>query len=170
MTHKHWCGVTGHEWECEGAALRVFNGDTEPSVCMCALHRVSFEVGDHSQCEMEILACEEHREQELRAMGYEPGEVPPKPSSADAEVPSIFKDADGNRIAGFCLWCGKGFYSMDEVYDHNVDNMANCPVFQELKDEHCGPPVLQHTFEQAELPDGEPEGKEQDRHGREEEK
>jgi hypothetical protein len=48
--------------------------------------------------------------------------------------------------------------------------MANCPVAQELKDEHCGSPVLQAMFEQAGLLDGEPEGEGRDRDSTAEEK
>ncbi len=148
MSHKHWCDFAGHEWECEGTALRVFAGDTEPSVCMCAIHRVPFEEGDHSQCEMELIACPEHHEEQLRAMGYEPGQVPERPPTSESEESSLFKDEDGNPIVGFCLWCNQNFYSMDEVEVHNADDMAACAVFQELKDQDCGPPVLQMMFDQ----------------------
>ena len=62
MPHKHFCDVEGHEWECQGAALRPMRGDTEPSVCMYIRHRVPMEVGDHFDCSIKILACPEHRE------------------------------------------------------------------------------------------------------------
>jgi hypothetical protein len=49
--------------------------------------------------------------------------------------------------------------------------MANCPVFQELKDTGCGPPVLQHLFQQAGLlSDAEPGEDSQDKSSGEEEK
>ena len=92
---------------------------------------------------------------QLRAMGYEPGQVPAQPPTADPEEFSMFKDQDGNPIVGFCLWCDKNFYTTDEVEAHNADGMPNCPAFQELKDEHCMPPVLQVMFEQAGLLDDE---------------
>ena len=32
MSHKHWCEITGHEWECDGTqAVRL--GDIYPSPC-----------------------------------------------------------------------------------------------------------------------------------------
>lgn len=32
MSHKHWCEITGHEWECDGTqAVRL--GDIHPSPC-----------------------------------------------------------------------------------------------------------------------------------------
>ena len=31
-------------------------------------------------------------------------------------------------IVGFCLWCDKDFYSMEEVEAHNADNMKACPT------------------------------------------
>ena len=66
MAHRHWCDVYGHEWDCEGTALRHLAGDTEPSVCMCIRHRVPMEEGDHSECSIELVACPEHREEQLR--------------------------------------------------------------------------------------------------------
>lgn len=66
MTHRHFCDYAGHEWDCEGAAVRPFLGDTEPSVCMCIRHRVPMEEGDHSECSIELIACPDHREEQLR--------------------------------------------------------------------------------------------------------
>lgn len=65
----------------------------------------------------------------------------------------MFRDQDGNPIIGFCLWCNRNYYSMEEVEAHNADDMKLCPVFQSLKHEDCGPPVLQGMFEQAGLLD-----------------
>ncbi len=67
MSHRHFCDVAGHEWECEGTAIRHLAGDTEPTVCMCIRHRSEMEDGrDHSECSIELLACPEHREEQLR--------------------------------------------------------------------------------------------------------
>ncbi len=68
MSHRHFCDYAGHEWECEGTALRPIRGDTEPSTCMCLNHQVSMEDGDHSMCSIELLACPEHREAQLQKM------------------------------------------------------------------------------------------------------
>jgi hypothetical protein len=35
---------------------------------MCIRHRVPLEVGDHSECSIELLACPEHREEQRRRM------------------------------------------------------------------------------------------------------
>lgn len=68
MSHLHFCDVTGHGWECEGTALRPLAGDTEPSVCMCRSCQVPMEEGDHSRCMIELLACQLHMDEQLRAM------------------------------------------------------------------------------------------------------
>ena len=68
MSHQHFCDVAGHEWDCEGTAVRELAGDTEPSVCMCIRHRIPMEEGDHSECSIELLACSEHREEQLRSI------------------------------------------------------------------------------------------------------
>ena len=118
---------------------------------MCLTHGVPMEVGDHNDCSVELLSCPEHRADHMRAMGYELGYTEPEPE--DTEPSLLFTDEDGNRTVGFCLWCNRDFYSSDEVEAHNADGMWNCPVFQELKDEDCGPPVLFDTFKAAGLLD-----------------
>jgi hypothetical protein len=68
MSHRHFCDFAGHHWECEGTALRLFAGHSEPTVCMCLKHQVSMEEGDHSKCPVELLACPGHRDVQLRKM------------------------------------------------------------------------------------------------------
>jgi len=43
--------------------------------------------------------------------------------------------------------------SMDEHEAHTADGMTNCPAFQKLEDDDCGPPVLHNMFRQAGLLD-----------------
>jgi hypothetical protein len=62
MPHLHFCDHSGHYWQCEETALRPDAGDTEPSTCMCLMHGVPIEEGDHSGCPVELLACPEHRQ------------------------------------------------------------------------------------------------------------
>jgi len=157
MSHRHFCDFAGHYWDCEGAAVRPLSGNPEPTVCTCMNHGVSMEDGDHSECSVELIACPEHRAEQLLAMGYAPGQAVEVPKG-ESEESSMFRDAEGNHIVGFCLWCNKNFYSMEESEKHTANEMANCPAFQELKDQQCMPPVLQAMFEQAELlPDEEPD-------------
>src|ERR1035441_3862065 len=99
---------------------------------MCLTCGVPMEDGDHSECSVELIACPEHRDDQLRAMGYEPGQTV-MPPTAEHEESSMFHDAEGNKTIGFCLWCNKDFYTMEEHEAHIADEMANCPVYQELK-------------------------------------
>ena len=39
-------------------------------------------------------------------------------------------DRDDRPIVGFRLWCGKDFYSMIDVEEHNADDLKECPIFQ----------------------------------------
>ena len=68
MSHRHFCDAAGHNWYCEGEALRLNAGDTEPTTCMCVRHEVPMEEGDHSGCPVELLACPEHRDEQHRKM------------------------------------------------------------------------------------------------------
>ena len=156
MSHRHFCDFAGHYWDCEGAAVRPLLGSTEPSVCMCLTHGVSMEEGDHSDCSVELIACPEHRDEQMRAMGYAPGQAVEVPKE-ESEESSMFQDAEGNHIVGFCLWCNKDFYSNEEHEAHTADNMAACEAFQELKGQQGMPPVLEAMLEEAGLlPDEEP--------------
>jgi hypothetical protein len=107
--------------------------------------------GDHSKCMVELLACPEHTDEHLRRMGYEPGTSNMPRRSEGAAGENFFKDNDGNRTVGFCLWCNQDFYTHEEAKAHNANDSAACPVFQELKDQHCMPPVLQMMFGDAGL-------------------
>lgn len=68
MSHKHFCDVEAHWWECDGKALRA--GDTEPSVCRCSACGLPLEGFNHAGCRnpIELLACPEHREEGVRRM------------------------------------------------------------------------------------------------------
>ena len=147
MPHAHYCDYAGHYWTCQGTATRLFA--PEPSICMCLNCGMPMEQGQHDDCSVELLSCPEHRADQMRAMGYEP-DYTEDPRPAESEPSQLFTDEEGNHIVGFCLWCNKDFYDRDEVEAHNADDMANCPAFQELKDEHCMPPVLQAMFEATE--------------------
>jgi hypothetical protein len=120
------------------------------------------EQGDHSECPIELLACAEHSDEQLRRMGYEPG-TSNMPHRSEETEPSIFADSDGRSTVGFCLWCNRDFHSMEQVGAHNADDMAACPVFQEL---HGGmPPVLQVMLEEPGLPSEHAEhGSDEDNH------
>jgi hypothetical protein len=126
MSHRHFCDFAGHYWECEGTALRHFAG--EPTPCMCIKHQVSMEEGDHSQCPVELLACPEHRDEQFKKVN-EFSANDPIPDENGAECLG-FRDKDGNATVGFCLWCDKDFYSMEEVWEHSDNNMAACPEFR----------------------------------------
>jgi len=49
MSHKHYCGVEGHEWQCDDGTC----------VCICG---DLMEEGDHSECFVELRECPEHQD------------------------------------------------------------------------------------------------------------
>jgi hypothetical protein len=127
MSHRHFCDFAGHVWECEGSALRHFAKDSEPTACMCIKHEVSMEEGDHSKCPIELLVCPEHRDEQFRKMSE--CNVSDSLPDEDGAASSGLKDKNGNAIVGFCLWCGKDFYAMEEVWEHNASGVNACPEF-----------------------------------------
>jgi hypothetical protein len=133
MSHRHFCDFAGHPWECEGTALRHFAKDSEPTACMCLKHEVSMEEGDHSKCPIELLACPEHRAEQVRKM-TEFGACDSICSEVGAERIGL-KDKSGNAVVGFCLWCDKDFYAMEEVWEHNGNGINACPEFQKYLSE-----------------------------------
>ena len=87
MSHRHFCDVGGHWWECSGKALRPNARQTEASVCMCSTHKVPMEEGDHSACRVELLACPDHRDSDL---GKGTDDASPSTSSQDSFFEDIF--------------------------------------------------------------------------------
>jgi len=130
LSHRHYCDYAGHDWECDGFALRPLAGDTEPSECYCLRHQVPMEVGYHSRCPVELLACPEHREKQLQQMGISDSSIPHVSARAGS---GLFSDQNGRPIVGFCLWCDKTFYTIDETNAHNASDGKGCPVFNGYK-------------------------------------
>jgi hypothetical protein len=129
---------------------------------MCLDHGVPMDEGDHSNCSIELLSCPEHRADQMRAMGYDPSYT--VESSTESERSNMFIDAEGNHTVGFCLWCGKNFYAIEEERQHTDNDMAECAEFQRSKDtvrmntpegRICIPPMLQALFDEADLADRE---------------
>jgi hypothetical protein len=152
--HRHLCEVTGHYWDCPGSAVRSLRGESEPTICYCLEHLVPMEEGDHSQCSIELLACRDHQDEQLRKMGYGPGatKMPQTPQKGES---TMFRDGQGNRTVGFCLWCDKDFYTLEEHEEHTANGMVACAVFQVLKDKGYMPPMLQQMVGDAALLDDE---------------
>jgi hypothetical protein len=68
MSHKHFCHVMNHWFDCTGKVLR--RGDTKPSTCFCDTCGLPLEEGDHSQCQtlVELVSCLEHRDEDRRSI------------------------------------------------------------------------------------------------------
>jgi hypothetical protein len=56
---------------------------------------------------------------------------------------SLFIDEDGCLIIGFCLWCNRDFYSLQEAEAHIYDGSGACPMLREMSREPSMPPLLQ---------------------------
>lgn len=46
----------------------------------------------------------------------------------------ILHDQDAPPIIGFCLWCERDFYSMEEADSHHADESKVCHGFQKWND------------------------------------
>lgn len=150
MSHRHFCEFAGHYWDCSGDAVRLF--ESEPSVCMCIQHRVPMDEGDHSSCPVELLSCSEHRADQMRAMGYDADYTVTVQSEQAAPT---FRDAHGNPIVGFCIWCGRDFYTYEEHDAHAWGDTIQCPVFSEYRKKHPAPLGSLEIFEDEDLIDRE---------------
>jgi hypothetical protein len=128
MSHRHFCDFAGHDWECEGAAVRQFAQDSELTPCVCIKHSISMDDGDHSECPVELLACPEHRQEQLEQMrDLGKNDLLQKEGGSDG---SMFTDKDGKATVGFCLWCNRDFYTAEEFWEHNGNGANACPEFR----------------------------------------
>jgi hypothetical protein len=134
VSHKHFCDIGGHEWECQGEALRPDAGDTEPSVCMCMKCGIPMEEGDHSNCPIELLPCPEHLEEFQRYIQetYGDADLLKLPADADQKVERALSQLETSEAA--CLWCGGGYdeYSPKAEDEHFAHHCPDAP--DELKD------------------------------------
>jgi len=97
MSHRHYCGVEGHDWLC-----------SDP-ICECICGELMESAADHSECFVELRDCPEHQ-----------GQLPE--SSDDELSPNYFKaaahgaaerphcecgcaDAHSETVVGSCVWC-----------------------------------------------------------------
>jgi hypothetical protein len=94
------------------------------------MHQISLEDGDHSTCPVELLACSEHRDEQLRDMGiFDSADL--LPSEGEPES-GTFTDQDGRPIVGFCLWCDANYYSVEEMEAHHGNGGEGCPAYREF--------------------------------------
>jgi len=103
VSHKHYCGVTGHEWQCSDSTC----------ICICG---EPMEVGDHSQCYVELRDCPEHHEQlpespddELCADVLR--DLPPNAGRPRCQCGCA--NANHEQVVGFCVWCNHVYVSYD---------------------------------------------------------
>ena len=73
MSHRHFCDVAGHPWQCNS------------SECICICQK-PMELGDHSHCSIELRACPEHSDEQLPIVDPEQG-APSELHDADASGP-----------------------------------------------------------------------------------
>lgn len=123
MSHKHYCDVTGHEWQCIDSS------------CMCICDQ-PMDGGEHSECPVELRACPEHPQppvspsDELFSGAF--GHLP-----SDAEKPHCecgCADAHPEDIVGFCVWCSHVYISYDAKTEaqHFLDLCPGAP--QEIRE------------------------------------
>ena len=101
MSHKHYCDVEGHEWQCTD------------STCMCICDE-PMEQGDHSECPVELRACPEHPRQLPESSDDESFSDFLENLQSDAENPHCecgCADAHREEVVGFCVWCSHVYVS-----------------------------------------------------------
>jgi len=127
--HKHYCGVTGHEYECSN----------EDCVCICDL---PMEGHNHSNCPIELRDCPEHPADQERPMA----EV--ESDAVEIDFTSLSQQRQAARphcncgcadlapgtAVGFCLWCDHVYveYSPASESRHFVHHCSGAP--EQLKE------------------------------------
>jgi hypothetical protein len=146
MSHKHFCDVAGHPWQCE----------SRECICIC---QKPMELGDHSHCSIELRACPEHddeqssivdREQDASSELHEADasgppatsteqplnedwvRLKPIPPEIDQKLGEWFS-SESDSI-GFCFLCGNAIPTEgDLIPDTNTHNCEEGRLFEEKK-------------------------------------
>jgi hypothetical protein len=126
VSHKHFCEIGGHEWECECAALHEFDPERF-QVCICKACQLPMDEGDHSNCPIELLTCPEHLSQksaEESARGV-PITFPP---DVNEKAERAFQQLETYEAA--CFWCGHGYedYNTKAEDEHFAYHCPDAPV------------------------------------------
>ena len=120
MSHRHYCYVEGHDWQC--------NDDCN---CICDL---PMEGHDHSDCPVELRPCPEHKdetERQITAIESTAVEIDFTSLFEKREQPRLHcecgcADADPGTVVGWCLWCDHGYVEYSpEIEDRHFANY--CP-------------------------------------------
>jgi hypothetical protein len=121
MSHRHYCGVEGHDWVCTDSTCECICGGT-------------MEHGDHSECAVELRDCPEHSEQN------------PEPSDDDS-LPNYFlqaaahgaerprcecgcSEANRDEVVGSCVWCSHVYvgYNARVEAEHFLHYCSGAPA------------------------------------------
>lgn len=54
-------------------------------------------------------------------------------SRSPSMASGMFTDQDGKPVVGFCLMCGKNYYSTEEMRTHHANDSEACPGYQGLQ-------------------------------------
>ena len=128
MTHRHFCdslATSGNAWE--PPCVRSQAIQNRPCVFVQDI-KFPWRTETIALVLSSMLACSEHSEEQLREMGVFSARDP-LPSEREAES-GMFNDQDGKPIVGFCLWCDKNYYSMQEAAAHHANGSEGCPAFR----------------------------------------
>ena len=143
MSHKHFCDIAGHPWQCESSEC----------ICMC---QEQMEQGDHSCCPIELRACSEHDDEQFSIVHREQGapgglqEATSGDRSATRteqegwgrlkpippEIEEKFEQwaASERNSIGFCFLCGHSILTEgDLIPGTNTHNCAEGWLFEEKK-------------------------------------
>ncbi len=121
ISHRHYCELGGHYWQCDGVAVR--GSDAEPSLCMCFDHDVPMEQGDHRGCTVELLACPDceantkFARRRIRIPRH--------------DFPGAAHRAFRCRCVGVCLWCGHGYTKFN--LEIQARHLKSCVEYQRAK-------------------------------------
>jgi len=123
ITHKHWCGDYGHEYEC-----------SDGCECICGL---PMEGHDHGDCPVELRACPEHKDETERQMTAIESTAVEIDFSILSEERQRSRphcqcgcaDADPGTVVGFCLWCDHRYaeYSPEIEARHFAHHCPEAP-------------------------------------------
>jgi hypothetical protein len=137
MSHKHFCDMAGHPWQCES------------SECICICQK-PMEQGDHNRCSIELRACSEHGDEQVSIAEPEqdaPGVVGSSATRTEPEgwgrlepiAPEIEEKlsewfTSDRESIGFCCLCGHSIPTENDfIPDTFTHNCEEGRLFEEKK-------------------------------------
>jgi hypothetical protein len=117
MSHRHYCDVAAHDWQCASRECQ----------CICGL---PMEGDNHRACAVELRACPQHSNG-TAVVQEAPSNAVPIKFPPQHKLRRAIRRAARPGIGATCLWCGHGYRVGEYTPETEDAHLLECRNFPE---------------------------------------